>query len=152
MTCGNPRCQHEFCCLSLHDWTSATHDDDDKITQKEFSAAFVQQGDGQEGRRDEACSPENIDREDVDVFNLTMTVVEQLGVCEVTTLRTTSMEVSEVDVSRDNKGNATPTADLEAGLGQEEMNWSKSELWTFACTEEGETCPCKSFQASDVQE
>ena len=26
MTCGNPRCQHEFCWLCLHDWTSATHD------------------------------------------------------------------------------------------------------------------------------
>ena len=26
MTCGNPHCQHEFCCLCLHDWTSATHD------------------------------------------------------------------------------------------------------------------------------
>ena len=26
MTCGNPRCQHEFCWLYLHDWTSATHD------------------------------------------------------------------------------------------------------------------------------
>ena len=26
MTCGNPRCQHEFCWLCLHGWTSATHD------------------------------------------------------------------------------------------------------------------------------
>ena len=26
MTCGNPRCQHEFCWLWLHDWTRATHD------------------------------------------------------------------------------------------------------------------------------
>ena len=26
MTCGSPRCQHEFCWLCLHDWTSATHD------------------------------------------------------------------------------------------------------------------------------
>ena len=26
MTCGDPRCQHEFCWLCLHDWTSATHD------------------------------------------------------------------------------------------------------------------------------
>ena len=26
MTCGNPRCQHEFCWLCLHDWTRATHD------------------------------------------------------------------------------------------------------------------------------
>ena len=26
MTCGNPRCQHEFCWLCLHDWISATHD------------------------------------------------------------------------------------------------------------------------------
>ena len=26
MTCGNPRCQHEFCWLCLHDWKSATHD------------------------------------------------------------------------------------------------------------------------------
>ena len=26
MTCGNPRCQHEFCWLCLQDWTSATHD------------------------------------------------------------------------------------------------------------------------------
>ena len=26
MTCGNPRCRHEFCCLCLHDWTSATLD------------------------------------------------------------------------------------------------------------------------------
>ena len=26
MTCGNPRCQHEFWWLCLHDWTSATHD------------------------------------------------------------------------------------------------------------------------------
>lgn len=26
MTCGNPRCQHEFCWLCLHNWTSATHD------------------------------------------------------------------------------------------------------------------------------
>ena len=26
MTCGNPCCQHEFCWLCLHDWTSATHD------------------------------------------------------------------------------------------------------------------------------
>ena len=26
MTCGNPRCQHEFCWLCLHDWTSAMHD------------------------------------------------------------------------------------------------------------------------------
>ena len=26
MTCDNPRCQHEFCWLCLHDWTSATHD------------------------------------------------------------------------------------------------------------------------------
>ena len=25
MKCGNPRCQHEFCWLCLHDWTSATH-------------------------------------------------------------------------------------------------------------------------------
>ena len=25
MTC-NPRCQHEFCWLCLHGWTSATHD------------------------------------------------------------------------------------------------------------------------------
>ena len=24
-TCGNPRCQHEFCCLFLHDWTSARY-------------------------------------------------------------------------------------------------------------------------------
>ena len=26
MTCGDPRCQHEFCWLCLHDWTRATHD------------------------------------------------------------------------------------------------------------------------------
>ena len=26
MTCGNPRCLHEFCWLCLHDWTRATHD------------------------------------------------------------------------------------------------------------------------------
>ena len=26
LTCGNPRCQHEFCWLCLHDWTRATHD------------------------------------------------------------------------------------------------------------------------------
>ena len=26
MTCGNPRCQHEFCWLCLHDWTTAAHD------------------------------------------------------------------------------------------------------------------------------
>ena len=26
MTYGNPRCQHEFCWLYLHDWTRATHD------------------------------------------------------------------------------------------------------------------------------
>ena len=26
MTCGNPRCQYEFCWFCLHDWTSATHD------------------------------------------------------------------------------------------------------------------------------
>ena len=26
MMCGNPRCQHGFCWLCLHDWTSATHD------------------------------------------------------------------------------------------------------------------------------
>ena len=26
MTCGNFRCQHEFCWLCLHDWTDATHD------------------------------------------------------------------------------------------------------------------------------
>ena len=26
MTCGNPRCQHEFCWLCLYAWTSATHD------------------------------------------------------------------------------------------------------------------------------
>ena len=26
MTCGNPRCQHEFCWLCLYDWSSATHD------------------------------------------------------------------------------------------------------------------------------
>ena len=26
MTCGNPRCQHEFCWLSLQDWTSSSHD------------------------------------------------------------------------------------------------------------------------------
>ena len=26
MTCGNPRCQHEFCWLCVHDWISATHD------------------------------------------------------------------------------------------------------------------------------
>ena len=26
MMCGNPRCQHVFCWLCLHDWTSATHD------------------------------------------------------------------------------------------------------------------------------
>ena len=25
MKCDNPRCQHDFCCLCLHDWTSATH-------------------------------------------------------------------------------------------------------------------------------
>ena len=25
MKCDNPRCQHEFCCLCLHDWTSATY-------------------------------------------------------------------------------------------------------------------------------
>ena len=25
MTCGSPRCQQEFCCLCLHDWTSATY-------------------------------------------------------------------------------------------------------------------------------
>ena len=25
MTCGNPRCQYEFCWFFLHDWTSATH-------------------------------------------------------------------------------------------------------------------------------
>ena len=138
--------------FSLHDWTSATHDDDDKITQKEFSAAFGQKGDGQEGSRDVACFPEKIATEDVDVFNLKMTVIEQLGVCEMTTLKTTSMEVSEVDVSCDDEGNATLTVDLKAGLDQEKMKWSKLELWTFACTEEGEKCPCKNFQASDMQE
>ena len=26
MTWDNPRCQHEFCWLCLHDWTRATHD------------------------------------------------------------------------------------------------------------------------------
>ena len=26
MTYGNPRCQHEFCWLCLHDWSRATHD------------------------------------------------------------------------------------------------------------------------------
>ena len=26
MTCGNHRCQHEFCWLCLHDWTRVTHD------------------------------------------------------------------------------------------------------------------------------
>ena len=26
MTSGDPRCQHEFCWLCLHDWTSGTHD------------------------------------------------------------------------------------------------------------------------------
>ena len=26
MTCDNPHRQHEFCCLCLHDWTSATYD------------------------------------------------------------------------------------------------------------------------------
>ena len=26
MKCGNPRCQHVFCWLCLHGWTSATHD------------------------------------------------------------------------------------------------------------------------------
>ena len=26
MMCGNPRCQHEFCWLCLHDWTRAMHD------------------------------------------------------------------------------------------------------------------------------
>ena len=25
MKCDNPRCQHEFCCLCLHDWTSAMY-------------------------------------------------------------------------------------------------------------------------------
>ena len=25
MKCDNLRCQHEFCCLCLHDWTSATY-------------------------------------------------------------------------------------------------------------------------------
>ena len=26
MTCGDPRCRHEFCWFCLHDWTSATYD------------------------------------------------------------------------------------------------------------------------------
>ena len=26
MMCGNSRSQHEFCCLCLFDWTSATYD------------------------------------------------------------------------------------------------------------------------------
>ena len=26
MTCGNLRCQHEFCWLCLHDWTCVAHD------------------------------------------------------------------------------------------------------------------------------
>ena len=25
MKCDNPRCQYEFCCLCLHDWTSAMY-------------------------------------------------------------------------------------------------------------------------------
>ena len=41
MTCGNPRCQHEFSCLCLHDWTSATYDASFCIGRAEASHSEV---------------------------------------------------------------------------------------------------------------
>ena len=128
-------------------------DGDDQITREELSVAFAKESGGQEGAcGDTVCSPVNIDHEDVDLFNKEFTVVEQLGLCDVTALQKPSTELNEIDVSCDDQGNATLTVDLKGGLGQEEIKWSKSELWTFACTVDGETCPCRNFQASDVQE
>ena len=41
MTCGNPRCQHEFCWLCLHDWTSATYNASFCIGRAETSHSEV---------------------------------------------------------------------------------------------------------------
>ena len=41
MMCGNPRCQHEFCCICLHDWTSATYDASFCIGRAEASHSEV---------------------------------------------------------------------------------------------------------------
>ena len=41
MTCGNPRCQHEFCCLCFHDWTSAKYNASFCIGRAEASYSEV---------------------------------------------------------------------------------------------------------------
>ena len=41
MTCGNPRCRHEFCWLCLYDWTSATLDASFCIGRAEASHSEV---------------------------------------------------------------------------------------------------------------
>ena len=41
MKCDNPRCQHEFCCLCLHDWTSATYNASLCIGRSEVSYSEV---------------------------------------------------------------------------------------------------------------
>ena len=82
-------------------------DGDDQITREEFSVAPAKESGGQQGAcGDRVCSPVNIDHEDVDVFNKELTVVEQLGVCDVTALQKPSTEVNEIDVSGDDQGNA----------------------------------------------
>ena len=41
MKCDNSRCQHEFCCLCLHDWTSATYNASLCIGRSEASHSEV---------------------------------------------------------------------------------------------------------------
>ena len=41
MKCDNPRCQHEVCCLCLHDWTSATYNASFCIGRAEASHSEV---------------------------------------------------------------------------------------------------------------
>ena len=41
MKCDNPRCQHEFCCLCLHDWANATYNASFCIGRAEASHSEV---------------------------------------------------------------------------------------------------------------